>query len=185
MKNSDLKKTGQLNEEELLSYFSEHVLYEIKQLINATYAINKRLPIHNGLQNTVVKSFAIHLRNLITFLYPFNRQEDDVCAEDFFCEAMTWENLRCKKSDTLQNAKKRADKEVGHLTTARQFGTPKSKEWDVVTLTEEVMPIIKLFCESSDRVGLQELFIPVWNMYLLNKKSWESGSEKGDSHHSF
>jgi len=120
-------KTSELNEERLLAYFSEHVRYEMQHLINATDAISRQLPIHNGLRYTVVESFAVHLRNLITFLYPYTKRDTDVSATDFFTSSEIWDSLHPKLSDILERAKTRTDKEVGHLTTARQFGTPETK----------------------------------------------------------
>lgn len=147
-------------------YFTEHIRYEMQQLINATDAITRQLPVHNGLQHMIVESFAIHLRNLITFLYPYSKRENDVCAEDFFIDLNTWHKLRPRISTILEHAKSRADKEVGHLTTLRQFGTP---EWKVILLTDEVMPILKLFCEAADKVRLNLEFQPVWSQYEYTK----------------
>lgn len=158
-------KTKDLTNEQLGSYFSEHVRYEMQQLINASDAITRQLPIYNGLQNMIVESFAIHLRNLISFLYPLSKRENDVCAEDFFKNFNTWHKLRPMISSTLEHAKNRADKEVGHLTTLRQFGTPESKKWGVILLTDEVMPLLKRFCESVDKTELNLLFQPIWNQY--------------------
>ena len=162
-------KTKDLTDQELKLYFNEHIRYEMQQLINATDAIIRQLPIQNGLQYMIVESFAIHLRNLITFLYPYSKRENDVCAEDFFIDVNTWHNLRPAIDKTLDHAKNRADKEVGHLTTLRQFGVPESKKWDVSLLTDEVMPILKLFCESADKSDLSKDFESVWSQYLYIK----------------
>lgn len=162
-------KTKDLNNEQLKLYFNEHVLYEVKQLINAADAINRQLSIHNGLQYMIVESFAIHLRNLISFFYPHSRRDNDVCAEDFFINISIWHSLRPAESQVLKYAKSRADKEVGHLTTLRQFGTPKSKKWDVSVLIDEIMPILSCFCESADKINLSTVFIPVWDQYIYTK----------------
>lgn len=162
-------KTKDLTDEQMKLYFDEHVRYEMKQLINATDAISRQLPIHNGLQFMVVESFAIHLRNLITFLYPYSKRESDVCAEDFFADKEIWLKLRPKISFVLEGAKNRADKEVGHLTTLRQFGTPESKKWNVTLLTDEIMPILRLFCENADKTDLDRDFRPIWKQYEYTK----------------
>jgi hypothetical protein len=161
--------TKDLSNEQMVMYFAEHIRYEIQQLIISTDAISRQLSIRNGFQNMVVESFAIHLRNLITFLYPSNRRGNDVCAEDFFTSTDTWHALRPEISEALKQAKARADKEVGHLTTLRQYGTPESKVWNVASLIDGVMPILKLFCERADKVKLHEDFEPVWNQYVYTK----------------
>jgi len=162
-------KTKDLNNQQLQLYFTEHIRYEIQQLINATDAIERKLPIHNGLQYMVVESFALHLRSLIIFLYPYSKRKNDICAEDFFIDIDTWNNLRPKISLTLEHAKDRADKEVGHLTTSRQFGTPESKKWNVALLTDEIFPILKFFCESANKLKLYPEFQPLWNQYIHTK----------------
>lgn len=162
-------KTKDLSNEQLRLYFSDHVRYEMQQLINATDAITRQLPINPGLQYMIIESFAIHLRNLISFLYPYTKRENDVCAKDFFNDFNTWHQLCPTISPTLELAKTRADKEVGHLTTLRQFGTPESKKWDVILLTDELMPILKQFCESADKTELCSLFKPIWTQYERTK----------------
>ncbi len=163
-------KTKDLSDEQLHLYFAEHVRYEMQHLLNATDAISRQLSIHNGLKFMVLESFVIHLRNLITFLYPYTKREEDVCAEDYFINPKTWGNLRPKINIVLESAKKRADKEVGHLTTSRQSGTSESKKWDVVGLTDEVMPILKLFCEFADKISIGLDFKPIWDQYIYTKK---------------
>lgn len=158
-------KTSELSEGQLLEYFSEHIRYEIQMLLNATVAISNQLRVPNGLEHMPVESFAIHLRNLITFLYPYTHRDNDVCATDFFTRAGTWEQIRPSLSSVLKEAKNRADKEVGHLTTLRQAGTPETKKWDVTNLSREVMPILKIFCDSADRVKLKTAFNPIWEHY--------------------
>ena len=88
------------------------------------------------LKNTRTEAFALHLRNLIVFLYQdqFPLKTDDVSAHHFLASPAPyeeWLRIRPKLSDTLARAKTRADKELAHLTTARLSGTPKEKEWDV------------------------------------------------------
>lgn len=167
-------KTKELSNEQISQYFAEHIRYEVQQLLNATDAISRRLSIHNGLQYMIVESFTIHLRNLITFLYPYIKREEDVCARDYFINTKTWDNLRPEISITLKQAKFRADKEVEHLTTSRQAGTSKSKEWNVADLTDEIMAILKIFCESADRINLSLDFKPLWNQHIYTKQLRQS-----------
>jgi hypothetical protein len=150
-------ETKDLNNQQLFEYFAEHIRYEVQMLLNATSGILQKLKVPQGIEHMPVESYAIHLRNLITFLYPFFPRNTDVCAKNFFINEDTWENLRPALSTSLLNAKNRADKEVGHLTTSRQSGVSKGKEWNVKELTGELMPLIKLFCESADKVKIGSL----------------------------
>ena len=128
-------KTKDLSEIQLHKYFDEHVRYEVQMLLNATGAILKQTPISQELQYMPIESYAIHLRNIITFLYPFSRRDTDVCANDFFIDKSSWLEVRPKISEILKTAKDRADKEVGHLTTSRLSGTPEKKKWNVKAMT--------------------------------------------------
>jgi len=146
--------TKDLSEHELSEYFAEHIRYEVQMMLNATSGILQQLQVPQGLQHMPVESYAIHLRNLITFLYPSSSRDTDVCARDFFVEERSWEKIRPRLSDTLASAKIRADKEVGHLTTSRISGITSDKKWDIKGLTEELMPLITFFCKSADKVIL-------------------------------
>lgn len=146
------KKTKDLTNEELQSYFDEHVRYEIQHLLNTAAGILLKLHVPNGLQYVVVESFAIHLRNLICFFYPYKPQDTDVCAQDYFIEEDNWDRICPIQSDSLRQARVRANKEVGHLTTARKNGTPENKAWEVKGLTGELIPIIELFVSSADKI---------------------------------
>ena len=148
-------KTKDLTIEQLHQYFMEHIRYEIQMLLNATSAIRQSLPVPRGVEHMPVESYAIHLRNLITFLYPPHPPRDsDVCAKDFFVKENTWAEIRPVLDESLENARIRANKEIGHLTTLRQSGTPESKQWDVKKLSAELLPLIKLFAESADKVKI-------------------------------
>ena len=144
-------KTKGLSKEELYKFFCEHITYEIQMLLNATYVILNQISIPNSLQNMPLESYAIHLRNLITFFYPSNVRDTDVSAKDFYSNEDIWEKVRPPLSGLLEHAKSRADKEVGHLTIFRQYGTPETKIWDVKKLTNEIMPLVELICETSDK----------------------------------
>lgn len=158
-------KVNNLNDQQLSNYFSEHVRYEMQMLLNAVFAIKFQLKVPNEVEHMPVESFAIHLRNMITFFYPTNPRPNDVLAMNFFLGEETWSRIRPKVSSELEIAKRRADTEVGHLTTFRQNGTPKSKEWDVLLLVNELMPVAEIFVNSADKVSLSQLFEPIKNQH--------------------
>ena len=139
-------------------YFSEHVRYEVQMLLHVTSAILVKIQTLEMLKHVAIESYAIHLRNLITFLYPSSVRDSDVCAKDFFIDPERWSQIRPTLSESLDKAKKRADKEVGHLTTARLSGSPEEKTWDVRSLSGEIFPLMLLFVESADKVKLRDSF---------------------------
>lgn len=139
-----------LTDEELLDYSEEHLFYEVEMLLNVSALSTENLP--QIIRNIRVESFAIHLRNLIIFFYPTSTVfPTDVYASHFFSDTNEWRRICPPLSQTLRDAKKRADKEVGHLTMERIAGTnDPRKEWDIRGLVNEITPIIKLFCASAD-----------------------------------
>ncbi len=107
--------------------------------------------------NAQTEAFAVHVRTLAAFLYPehFQSKPDDVTAGHFFSSPHEWQLRRPKLSDALAAARKRSDKEVAHVTTARIAGTPPAKHWDVRTLLRELGTVLVLFATyaESERLG--------------------------------
>jgi len=91
----------------------------------------------------LLEALVVHARVLINFLYPQSIRADDIIAEDFFDDPRQWEKIRPRLPDRLEGIRKRADKEVAHLTARRIAGTPPEKYhraedfaelWEVVRL---------------------------------------------------
>ena len=148
-------KTQNLSSDQIHQYFNVHVRYEVQMLLHVTSGVLEKIQVPQMLMHAPIESYAIHLRNIITFLYPSTVRDSDICAKDFFVDSETWSKIRPPLSDSLEKAKRRADKEVGHLTTARISGSPDEKQWDVKNLTGEIFPIMRFFVESADRVKLR------------------------------
>lgn len=149
-------KTSELTTESLHAYFKEHVEYEMWML----FAIKDSISLEDQVsRNARVESFAIHLRNLITFFYPTqNTKTTDVYARDFFTNKSEWIDSCPVISTKLIKARERAHREVGHLTTHRISGTPKEKAWDMTDLCEEILPIIRFFYVSARPAPLPGFF---------------------------
>ena len=145
-----------LTDKELIEYSKEHLYYEIWMLIEISKIKNIS---EQFFINITVESFAIHLRNLIIFLYPNKNSTKltDVYAKDFFSDPQRWKTILPSLPQTLENARIRANKEVGHLTAERIAGTkdPK-KSWKTKELTDEIIPILKLFCFEADKNKLDK-----------------------------
>ena len=104
-------------------------------------------------QNAMVESFMAHSRNLIEFLYSDLPRPTDVVAADFFPQG-TWKGLRPSLSTALADARKRADKELAHLTTSRISGNPPDKQWNVSALAAELKPVLRLFVDNANASAL-------------------------------
>jgi hypothetical protein len=103
------------------------------------------------LNYAMIEAFVVHLRNLIEFLYIERPQTTDVVASDF-CAA--WQTLRPAISATLKNARARANKELAHLTTARQTGVPQSKQWEFSVLAGEIKSLLQLSVKHARSTAL-------------------------------
>ena len=144
-----------LTDKELIEYSKEHLFYEIWMLLEVSKIKNVSEQV---LINMIVESFVVHLRNLITFLYSTNSlRPTDIYAKDFFPNPKIWQSKRPPISQTLEQARNRAHKEMGHLTTERIAGVDDiNKSWNMGELINEIVPILKLFCDSADKEKLDE-----------------------------
>ena len=97
----------------------------------------------------LIESFAIHARNLILFLYPGRVCPGDVLAEDFFTSSGDWERCRPAKSTDLDEAVRRANKEIVHLTMDRIAGTPAEKAWNVPGLPGALASALRAFAQQA------------------------------------
>ena len=111
------------------------------------------------LLNALLESFVIHLRALIDFLYSDRPREDDVIAEDYFLNADDWIKFRPEQSEVLKLAKRRAGKEIAHLTYARLDVTAETKPWPFVEIANEINAVFNIFLQKMNK----ELLGSQWN----------------------
>jgi hypothetical protein len=126
--------------EGLLAYANEHISYEVKMLAGAAIAsVSPRTAsdelLKLFLDNVIVEAFGHHCRNLIHFLYPeyVGAMDSDVVADHFIPAARLdeWRVARGALPPSLEQARRRANKEMAHLTSQRMDGTPPEKNWDI------------------------------------------------------
>jgi len=144
----------------LRKYSDEHLAYEVNMLrLAASIRVHSSDPTLRILvafvNNARVESFAQHLRNLIVFLYPdkFRLDKSDVSAHHFLAARSQYADRltgRPVLSKSLARAKRRADKELAHLTDERIGGTPSVKLWNFVGLRRELYALLSLFVLRSD-----------------------------------
>ena len=90
----------------------------------------------NGLLNT----FAIHSRNLIDFLYSRREGKDyptDIIIDDFV-DGEVIENHLAPISESLKEARVKANKQATHLTVDRIEYEKAGKEWKFIAIAEEI-----------------------------------------------
>ena len=133
---------------------SEHLHYEIEMLTSLAYGIGSRIAGESPLANALLESFVVHVRALMEFLYNDNPKPDDVIAEDYFEKADDWKQLRPVLSESLKQAKRRAGKEVAHLTYARLDVTPETRPWYFVEIANEIAAVLNIFLEHVPKSKL-------------------------------
>jgi hypothetical protein len=138
-----------------MNFSEEHLWYELdmafgvgKYLSGQARASGPTPGDARRVANLLVEGFAIHVRNLIDFLYPNHLRATDVVAADF-CPPGAWEKAGPTISAALSNARTRANKELAHLTTERISGAALEKTWDAVALLTEIVPLLKLWLKTA------------------------------------
>lgn len=152
---------------ELIKYSGEHLTYEIDMLL---FIAGFFIPMQSTkgekqfiqINSAIVECFVLHFRNLVEFLEPNNLRDDDVIAKDFLPINTELTPL----SQRLKDARKRANKEMAHLTTARQFGSPKTKEWST-GLLNDLSIFLNEFIEKADSNFLSPLTISSIKRFIL------------------
>ncbi|MEZ5553820.1 MAG: hypothetical protein R3E82_23290 [Pseudomonadales bacterium] len=126
-------------------------------MLNAvTRAMASGMTAPDWIRNALLESFVVHLRGLIDFLFNDSPRGDDVVAHDFFTTADTWLSVRPDFSANLQAAKKRAGKEIAHLTYARLAVTPETKPWNFVSISDEVNAAMNAFLSNVSPIKLSD-----------------------------
>jgi len=146
-------RTVDLSDPELIAFSGEHLLYELRLLLFTGQELGREpTPV---MRSVLIESFVIHLRNLIDFFYTPRVKEDDVIAADF-CPG--WNET---PSNTLKDAKERANKELSHITLGRKSGLDPSKPWDVGALYQEVHDVATAFAGKASPAKLSPE-VPKW-----------------------
>lgn len=142
--------------EQELQEASDHLHYEIWMLTSLAHGIASGIAGQGPIANALLESFVIHVRGLMNFLYNQSPQPDDVVAQDYFSPTDEWEwrNIRPALSELLRQAKRRAGKEVAHLTYARLDVTPETKPWPIIQIANEISAVINVFLENVPKSKL-------------------------------
>jgi hypothetical protein len=111
-------------------------------LSSLAQAIASGISNQGWLTNALLESFVVHVRGVMDFLYNDTPQNDDVVAQDFFASVDAWASVRPELSELLSKAKKRAGKEIAHLTYARLAVTPDTKPWAFAAIANEITSVM-------------------------------------------
>lgn len=148
----------------LLAYSGEHMAYEVDMFFFAVEvrrhpsfsSVLKVSATPRRVNNVSIESFVVHFRNVIDFLYNDNPRPTDIVASDFY-DSTIWESVRPRMTGTLDSARRRANKELAHLTTDRIPGGPPEKIWDFDGLANELRPILRSFATNAKTTRISPL----------------------------
>jgi hypothetical protein len=151
-----------VDDKELLAYSDEHLLYEIEMFRWLASELPGKKESNEC--SAFLESFALHMRNLIDFFYtePF---DDDVVAEYFYDDPSKWGRATRPTPPVLLAAKKRADKEVRHLTKTRLHVAPTDKGWRTGNLYSEIQKVAQLFAAGASQKKLSPKVIAFINSH--------------------
>jgi len=142
---------------ELLTYSTEHVYYEVKMFFWLAVALARRtMTVRTAtpdnalwIRNTLIEGFAIHLRNLLEFIFLNYPKGGHIIAAQF-CQPEKWTKQRPALSETLKKSWERADKQVAHLLSKRIAGRDPGKRWNFIGIADETASILCLLVSNAE-----------------------------------
>lgn len=98
-------------------------------------------------KNLLIESFALHVRVLIDFFYCDDRKyKDDLIAQDLLPPSIIWKDNRPGMPVILEEAKRKADKQLAHLSTDRiKLESENKNGWQIVEIKREMDKVIDSF----------------------------------------
>lgn len=140
---------------QLIAFSALHLHYEIDMLGRIARGVPplREQPIYAVDRNVLVESYAIHLRNLVHFLYS-DPKGDDVCAVHYVRDPVKWRVARGPIPPVLAQARERTGKQIAHLTARRYEDETTEKTWHPETEVPAVKESLKRFIEHADPTKL-------------------------------
>lgn len=138
---------GTQSDEEKFKFLAEHFFYEVQQLLVAVYVVKSPIPYW---MNIKLEVFLLHARALYEFFYSENKlnEEDDARAYDFVLDIDKWRKERPIKSNYIEKAIKRMNKELSHITYKRYYGIEFDKLWNLASIREHLLTVTKVFLDN-------------------------------------
>ena len=125
---------------------AEHLFYEAWMFYQTLVLLTK--PQHQLEVNILLDAFAIHARNLFDFFYPKQHfKPDDMVVSDFVTKPKVFNAGKTKKRDLVFVIRK-ADKQVAHLTYARNRYNQKTKPWPFVDIGRKMHKTLSAFYDA-------------------------------------
>ncbi|MDP3785374.1 MAG: hypothetical protein Q8R12_04955 [bacterium] len=138
---NELIPTTEQDKRELLNYEVDMFRESCNQLMSG--------PTLQFKQNLLVESLAIHVRILVDFFYFSRKNKNDIIAQDLLPEGKDWETIKPPLTQTLEDAKEKAHKQLAHLSLWRlKLVKDGKKGWNHAKIKEDMENVIKKFEEA-------------------------------------
>ncbi|MCL5772386.1 MAG: hypothetical protein M1479_08960 [Actinobacteria bacterium] len=119
-------------EKSVLEKTSEHLFYEVYMFKKTIDMLKNTQPL--TINNLLIESFAIHFSNLFDFFYPReNIVDDDVIVSDFIDNLNDFD-IKKNKKEEFQVEISKVNKQLTHLTYARNSYDEKTKKWNFIDI---------------------------------------------------
>lgn len=148
-----MEGVAEYTDQELVD-LSGHLWYEIQMLFDTSDLVDSgQFAKHDVVRSALIQAFAIHARNLLDFFYG-NHTLDDAHIELYLIEGSDWGAITAGIDRTeLERIRRRANKEVAHLTFYRLRVSGEEKPWqsDMKLVKEDfVVPALAEFAKSAN-----------------------------------
>jgi hypothetical protein len=130
------------------------------------------------LHDQLVEAYALHLRNLIEFLYD-KPKDNYIRAEEFFSDPKTWKNLAGTRTKALGKAQGQASAQVAHLTYDRVDLTLEEKKWLIGPLSKEIVELLAKFLSNADEDRMGPELIKLKRAWRLGEREEEGVDANG------
>jgi len=149
------------SDEFLYGYSGDHVFYEVDLFLDlASLIAQGRIGSSDSdaariLNNVVLESAVLHLRNLLEFLYCEKPRLTDVVAADFLDDE--WTTVRPDLTPSLEQAQRRSNKELAHLTSNRIAQGQDGRGWDIPALANDLVAVLRVFAREASKRRLHPI----------------------------
>lgn len=98
-------------------------------------------------RNADIESFALHVRNLLWFLYPTKPKQGDVVAASYFDDRNDWFSIRPDRPKSLDRVNARVPVEIVHLSFGRLEARESDKRWPYDVMWRDLATVIGVFLD--------------------------------------
>lgn len=144
-----------MNDQELLAYSDEHVAYEVERffwlaaLLTESQTWLAELPEDDALRlnHALIEAFALHLRNLLEFLH--DEKGGHYMNARQYCPPGSWNLLRKDTTPGLEQAWRRVNQEIAHLTDKRKPPVPAREPWPFKEIAADIRNLVECLVERA------------------------------------